>query len=227
MIEEFNKWFEEITINDVQSVGGKNASLGEMIRSLKDDGVNVPSGFAVTAHAYKYMMEKAGADKQIKEILSDLNTHDMANIAVRGEKIRTLIRSIPMPPELEKDIRKHYQKMEERYGKNCDVAVRSSATAEDLPDASFAGQQESFLNVHGEDELVEKVQECFASLFTNRAISYREDKGFDHLNVNISVGVQKMVRSDLASSGVMFSIDTESGFKDTVYLTGAYGLGES
>ena len=227
MIKEFNKWFEELTINDVPSVGGKNASLGEMIRSLKEKGVNVPSGFAVTAYAYKYMMEKAGVDKKIKEILSDLDTNDVHNIAERGEKIRNMIKNTPLPPELEEDIRKHYRGMEERYGKNCDVAVRSSATAEDLPDASFAGQQETYLNVCGEDELLEKVRECFSSLFTNRAISYRVDKGFDHFSVYLSVGFQKMVRSDLASSGVMFSIDTESGFKDAIYITGAYGLGEN
>ena len=198
-----------------------------MIRTLKEKGVNVPSGFAVTAYAYKYMIEKAGVDKKIKEILADLNTHDVTNLAEHGEKVRNLIKNTPLPPELEEDIRKHYRGMEERYGKNCDVAVRSSATAEDLPDASFAGQQETYLNVRGEEELLEKVHECFASLFTNRAISYREDKGFDHFSVYLSVGVQKMVRSDLASSGVMFSIDTESGFKDAIYITGAYGLGEN
>ena len=227
MIKEFNKWFEELTIKDVSSVGGKNASLGEMIRSLGEKGVNVPSGFAVTAYAYKYTIEKAGVDKKIKEILSDLDTHDLNNLAERGEKIRHLIKNTPLPPELEEDIRKHYREMETRYGKNCDVAVRSSATAEDLPDASFAGQQETFLNVRGENELLEKIRECFASLFTNRAISYRVDKGFDHFSVYLSVGVQKMVRSDLASSGVMFSIDTESGFQNAVYITGAYGLGEN
>jgi len=227
VIKEFNKWFEELTIKDVPSVGGKNASLGEMIRSLGEKGVNVPSGFAVTAYAYKYTIEKAGVDKKIKEILSDLNTHDINNLAERGEKIRSLIKKTPIPPELEEDIRKHYREMETRYGKNCDVAVRSSATAEDLPDASFAGQQETFLNVRGEEELLEKIRDCFASLFTNRAISYRVDKGFDHFSVYLSVGIQKMVRSDLASSGVMFSIDTESGFQNAVYITGAYGLGEN
>ena len=227
MIKEFNRWFEDLQIEDVPSVGGKNASLGEMIRALGEKGVKVPSGFAVTAYAYKYTIEKAGTDKKIKEILSDLDTHDVNNLAERGEKIRKLIKNTPLPPELEEDIRKHYRGMEERYGKNCDVAVRSSATAEDLPDASFAGQQETYLNVRGEEELLEKVRECFASLFTNRAISYRADKGFDHFSVYLSVGVQKMVRSDLASSGVMFSIDTESGFKDAVYITGAYGLGEN
>jgi pyruvate,water dikinase len=227
MIEEFNKWFEELTINDVPSVGGKNASLGEMIRNLGSKGVNVPSGFAVTAYAYKYTIEKAGIDKKIKKILTNLNTHDVRDLAKRGEKIRNLIKNTPLPSELEQDIRKYYRDMEKRYGKNCDVAVRSSATAEDLPDASFAGQQETYLNVRGEEELLEKVRDCFASLFTNRAISYRVDKGFDHFSVYLSVGIQKMVRSDLASAGVMFSIDTESGFKDAVYITGSYGLGEN
>jgi pyruvate, water dikinase len=227
MIKEFNKWFEELTIKDVPSVGGKNASLGEMIRNLGKKGVSVPSGFAVTAYAYKYTIEKAGIDKKIKEILSDLNTHDVNNLAERGKKIRELIKSTPLPSELEKDIRVHYKEMEKRYGDNVDVAVRSSATAEDLPDASFAGQQETFLNVRGEVELLEKVRDCFASLFTNRAISYRFDKGFDHFSVYLSVGVQKMVRSDLACSGVLFSIDTESGFSNAVYITGAYGLGEN
>ncbi|MCK4365506.1 MAG: phosphoenolpyruvate synthase [Thermoplasmatales archaeon] len=227
MEEVFIKWFEDLKIEDVPSVGGKNASLGEMIRSLGEKGVSVPGGFAVTAYAYKYMIEKAGVDVKIKEILSDLDTHDVYNIAERGEKIRNLIKNTPIPPELEQEIRKHYQEMENRYEKNVDVAVRSSATAEDLPDASFAGQQETYLNVRGEEELLERTRECFASLFTNRAISYRTDKGFDHFSVYISVGVQKMVRSDLASSGVMFSIDTESGFDGAVYITGAYGLGEN
>lgn len=227
MIEEFCKWFEDLGITDVPSVGGKNASLGEMIRNLNEKGVNVPSGFAVTAYAYKYMIEKAGIDARIREILSDLNTHDVHNIAERGQKIRDLIKQTPIPPELEENIRQHYQEMERRYGKAVDVAVRSSATAEDLPDASFAGQQETYLNVKGEEELLEKIRDCFASLFTNRAISYRTDKGFDHFSVFLSVGVQRMVRSDLASAGVMFSIDTESGFSNAVYLTGAYGLGEN
>jgi pyruvate,water dikinase len=227
MEKVFVKWFEELGMKDVPLVGGKNASLGEMIRNLSEKGVKVPSGFAVTAYAYKYTIEKAGVDKKIKEILSDLDTHDVKNLAERGKKIRNLIRNISLPKELEEEIRKHYREMEKRYGKSVDVAVRSSATAEDLPDASFAGQQETFLNVKGEDELLEKVKECFASLFTNRAISYREDKGFDHFSVYLSVGVQKMVRSDLACSGVIFSIDTESGFRDVVYITGAYGLGEN
>ena len=227
MMQEFVKWFEDLTIGDVPSVGGKNASLGEMIRNLGQKGVRVPSGFAITAYAYKYMIEKAGIDIKIKEILKGLNTHDVTDLGVRGQKIRDLIKNTPIPLELEEEIRRHYREMEFRYGENVDVAVRSSATAEDLPDASFAGQQETYLNVRGEDELIEKVRDCFASLFTNRAISYRVDKGFDHFSVYLSVGVQKMVRSDLACSGVMFSIDTESGFTNAVYVTGAYGLGEN
>ncbi len=227
MMQEFVKWFEDLTIGDVPSVGGKNASLGEMIRNLGSKGVRVPSGFAITAYAYKYMIEKAGIDVKIKEILKGLNTHDLTDLAARGQKIRTLIKNTPIPQELEEDIRRHYREMEFRYGENIDVAVRSSATAEDLPDASFAGQQETYLNIRGEDALTEKVRDCFASLFTNRAISYRVDKGFDHFSVYLSVGVQKMVRSDLACSGVMFSIDTESGFTNAVYITGAYGLGEN
>src|SRR5512137_2058942 len=227
MMQEFVKWFEDLTIGDVPSVGGKNASLGEMIRNLGQKGVRVPSGFAVTAYAYKYMIEKAGIDVKIKEILNGLDTHNVTDLAVRGQKIRDLIKHTPIPQELEEDIRRHYREMEYRYGEDVDVAVRSSATAEDLPDASFAGQQETYLNVRGEDELIEKVRDCFASLFTNRAISYRVDKGFDHFSVYLSVGVQKMVRSDLSCSGVMFSIDTESGFTNAVYITGAYGLGEN
>jgi len=214
-------------MNDVGLVGGKNASLGEMIRELGRKGVLVPSGFAVTAEAYSFVLRECGIEKELARTLDDLDTSDMDNLSERGEKIRGLIRNAPCPTELEREIREAYRAMEQRYGENTDVAVRSSATAEDLPTASFAGQQETYLNVRGADELVEKVMDCFASLFTNRAISYRVDKGFDHLGVYLSVGVQKMVRSDLASSGVMFSIDTETGFEDVVYITGAYGLGEN
>jgi len=224
---KFVKWFEEIGAQDVGLVGGKNASLGEMVRNLGKQGVNVPSGFAITAEAYKYVIEKAGIDQKIKEILADLDTHDIENLADRGERLRNLIEHSSCPKDLEEEIRLSYRKMEERYGKDVDVAVRSSATAEDLPTASFAGQQTSYLNVRGEGDLLERVMDCFASLFTNRAISYRVDKGFDHLSVYLSVGVQKMVRSDLACSGVMFSIDTDSGFRDVVYITAAYGLGEN
>ena len=224
---KFVRWFEEIGAKDIALVGGKNASLGEMVRNLGKKGVSVPSGFAITAEAYKYVVKEAGISQKIKDTLADLDTNDMENLAERGEKIRNLIAHSPLPKALEEEIRICYRKMEERFGKNVDVAVRSSATAEDLPTASFAGQQTSYLNVRGEDDLLEKVMDCFASLFTNRAISYRVDKGFDHLSVYLSVGVQKMVRSDLACSGVMFSIDTDSGFRDVVYITGAYGLGEN
>jgi pyruvate,water dikinase len=224
---KFVKWFEEIGAKDIALVGGKNASLGEMIRSLGEKGVNIPTGFAITAEAYKYVVEKAGIGQKIKDTLADLDTHDMENLAERGEKVRNLIAHSPYPKDLEEEIRICYRKMEERFGRNADVAVRSSATAEDLPTASFAGQQASYLNVRGEDDLLKKVLDCFVSLFTNRAVSYRVDKGFDHFSVYLSVGVQKMVRSDLACSGVMFSIDTDSGFTDVVYITAAYGLGEN
>lgn len=224
---KYVKWFEEVGAGDVALVGGKNASLGEMIRNLREKGVSVPSGFAVTAEAYKYVVEKAGLREKVRDTLADLDTHDMDNLSTRGRKLREMIENAPLPDDLEGEIRTAYREMEQRYGENVDVAVRSSATAEDLPTASFAGQQESYLNVRGEDQLLGKVRECFASLFTDRAISYRVDKGFDHLSVYLSVGVQKMVRSDLASAGVIFSIDPESGFDDAVYITGAYGLGEN
>jgi pyruvate,water dikinase len=224
---KFIKWFDEVGTRDVALVGGKNASLGEMIRNLREKDVNVPSGFAITAEAYKHVIEEAGIREEIRDTLSDLDTHDMDNLSTRGSKLRALIKAAGCPSDLEEEIRLGYREMEKRYGAGVDVAVRSSATAEDLPTASFAGQQETYLNVKGEEELLKMVMECFASLFTNRAISYRVDKGFDHLSVYLSVGVQKMVRSDLASSGVTFSIDTESGFKDAVYITGAYGLGEN
>ena len=224
---KFVKRFEEIRAQDVALVGGKNASLGEMIRNLSEKGVSVPSGFAITAEAYKYVVEKAGISQRIKGTLAGLDTRDMKNLAKRGGKIRNLIANSPCPKELEEEIRVAYRQMEKKYGGGVDVAVRSSATAEDLPTASFAGQQTSYLNVRGEDDLLDKVMNCFASLFTNRAISYRVDKGFDHLSVYLSVGVQKMVRSDLACSGVTFSIDTDSGFRDVVYITAAYGLGEN
>jgi pyruvate, water dikinase len=224
---KFVKWFDEIGAEDVALVGGKNASLGEMIRSLGKKGVNIPPGFAITAEAYKYVVKRAGIRQRIKDILADLDTHDMEDLADRGEKLRNLIAHSRCPRDLEEEIVISYRKMEERFGKSVDVAVRSSATAEDLPTASFAGQQTSYLNVRGEGDLLERVMDCFASLFTNRAISYRVDKGFDHLSVYVSVGVQKMVRSDLACAGVMFSIDTDSGFRDVVYITAAYGLGEN
>jgi pyruvate,water dikinase len=228
-------WFDEIGIEDIPWVGGKNASLGEMIQQLKPKGVNVPTGFAITAYAYRYFIEKAGLEAQLRELFADLDVEDVSNLQQHGKKARRLILSMNFPPELEAAIGAAYQRLcvsgappqEDRYGEDTEVAVRSSATAEDLPDASFAGQQETYLNVQGVQRVLEYSHRCFASLFTDRAISYRQHNGFDHLEVALSVGVQKMVRSDLASSGVMFSIDTESGFKNAALITAAYGLGEN
>ena len=223
----FILWFNELGIEDVPLVGGKNASLGDMYQNLTKKKVAVPNGFAVTAFAYRYLLENSGAEKEIKRILKDLNTHNIRNLQERGKKVRTLIRNLEFPDDLREEIAKAYARMERTYGKGTDVAVRSSATAEDLPTASFAGQQETYLNIHGVENLIDACRNCFASLFTDRAISYRQDKGFDHFKVYLSIGVQHMVRSDLASSGVMFSIDTESGFKDAAFITSAYGLGET
>ncbi len=223
----FILWFNEIGIEDVPLVGGKNASLGEMYQHLSPKGVKVPNGFAITAEAYKHLLKEAGIEAAIREALADLDTSDINNLRERGKKVREIILNAKFPEDLEEEIKKAYAKMEEEYYPNVDVAVRSSATAEDLPDASFAGQQETFLNITGTDALIEACHKCFASLFTDRAISYRHDKGFGHFDVYLSIAVQKMVRSDSASSGVMFTIDTESGFEDVVYITGAWGLGEN
>ncbi|RMF54353.1 phosphoenolpyruvate synthase [Candidatus Woesearchaeota archaeon] len=224
---KFVLWFRELTIKDVPIVGGKNASLGEMYQNLTKKGVNIPNGFAITADAYRYFIQKAGLDKEIKKALFFLKPSSITSLQHTGHKIRELILSAEFPPELKDEIVSAYKQLCKQYGRNTDVAVRSSATAEDLPDASFAGQQETYLNIRGERALLEACKKCFASLFTNRAISYREDKHFDHFQVALSIGVQKMVRSDLACSGVMFSIDTESGFREAVFITGAYGLGEN
>jgi pyruvate,water dikinase len=225
--EKLILWFDEIGIEDVPLVGGKNASLGEMYQHLTGKGVAVPHGFAITAYAYRYLLKEAGIEAEIRQVLSDLDTEDMANLAERGEKCRDIIRNAPFPDTLRDAIIEAYKKMEAEYGENCDVAVRSSATAEDLPDASFAGQQETYLNIHGYDNIIQNCRKCFASLFTNRAISYRKHQGFGQFDVYLSITVQKMVRSDSASSGVMFSIDTESGFEDACFITGAWGLGEN
>jgi len=222
-------WFEEVGIGDIPLVGGKNASLGEMILQLKPKGVNVPNGFATTAYAFRHFIEKAGLEAKLRELFADLDVEDMHNLRDRGLQARTLVLNTPFPNDLHLAIAMSYQKLCDcdKCGKDSDVAVRSSATAEDLPDASFAGQQETYLNVYGANEVVEACHRCFASLFTDRAISYRTLNGFDHFDVALSVGVQKMVRSDLASSGVMFSIDTETGFKNAALITAAYGLGEN
>jgi len=220
-------WFNEIGIGDVPLVGGKNASLGEMYQRLTSKGVNIPGGFAITAYAYRYLIKEARIEEAIKDALAGLNTHDMENLQERGESVRAIIRNTDFPPDLTQAIIDGYHTMEKDYRKGVDVAVRSSATAEDLPDASFAGQQETFLNIQGEDPLIDACKRCFASLFTNRAISYRHDKGFGQFDVYLSIAIQKMIRSDQASAGVIFSIDTETGFEDAVFITASYGLGEN
>ncbi len=230
-------WFDEVGKNDVGLVGGKNANLGEMYQNLtqteskifKGEKIKVPYGFAVTAAAYRDFVKENGLDAKIKEILADLDTHNIKQLEEKGHKVRQAILEAEFPKEMEDEIEKAYQEMAKKMNltpETLDVAVRSSATAEDLPDASFAGQQETYLNIRGEHELLEAVKKAFASLFTNRAISYRQDKDFDHFEVALSVAVQKMVRSDLGSSGVMFTIDTESGFKEMVLINASWGLGE-
>ncbi|HDQ16697.1 MAG TPA: phosphoenolpyruvate synthase [Candidatus Vogelbacteria bacterium] len=220
-------WFDELGSEDVPLVGGKNASLGEMYRQLSPLGVRVPNGFAVTSYAYNRFIDENNFRQKLEEILKGLDTHNIRDLGRRGKLIRDLIRTGNIPEDMKKEILLAYEKLSGDYKqKNTDVAVRSSATAEDLPDASFAGQQETYLNIKGEKELLDAVRNCFASLFTNRAISYRTDKGFSHFDVSLSVAVQKMVRSDLASSGVAFSLDTETGFDKVVMINSSYGLGE-
>jgi pyruvate, water dikinase len=224
---ELVKWFEELGIEDVPSVGGKNASLGEMYRELAAKGVKVPNGFAVTADAYRAFLKEEKLDGTIRAILKDLDTHNLDNLRQRGRQVRQAILGAVLPLNLSEAISDAYDRLSDSHVEPVDVAVRSSATAEDLPDASFAGQQETYLNVQGHLSLLEHCKRCFASLFTDRAISYRADKGFDHFKIALSIGVQRMVRSDLATSGVMFSIDTETGFRDAVLINAAYGLGEN
>lgn len=224
----FIKFFKDLSIFDVPSVGGKNASLGEMYRKLSSKGINVPNGFATTAEAYRYFLEATGLKEEIKNTLKGLDTKNVRDLMRRGAIIRKKIMAAELPQDFQQAIITAYHKISlENKIKNLDVAVRSSATAEDLPDASFAGQQETFLNVVGDKALLQAVKACIASLFNDRAISYRVDKGFDHFSIALSVGVQKMVRSDLGASGVMFTIDTESGFKNAVLINSIYGLGEN
>lgn len=227
MSYKYIRFFADISIGDVDTVGGKNASLGEMYSELSREGVNVPNGFATTAEAYRIFLDENNLVAPITKALDDLDVDDTKALAKTGEYIRTLINQAAMPDAIVAEIEAGYSKLEEEYGRNVDVAVRSSATAEDLPDASFAGQQESHLNITGTAALINSCRQIFASLFTNRAISYRVHQGFDHMSVALAIAVQKMVRSDKASSGVMFSIDTESGFRDIVFITGAWGLGEN
>ena len=218
--------FEQLGINDIPRVGGKNASLGEMIQQLTPKGVRVPTGFATTAEAYRYFIQQARLEDLLRSHLASLDITDVQALRRCGKAVRTLILDTPFPPELQAAIATAYRQLCDG-NPSLDVAVRSSATAEDLPDASFAGQQETYLNVQGVKGVLEACHKCFASLFTDRAISYRTIKGFNHFDVALSVGVQRMVRSDLATSGVMFSIDTESGFRDAALVTAAYGLGET
>ncbi len=217
---------ENVGMKDVALVGGKNASLGEMLRELSHRHIRVPSGFIVTAEGYRLFLREAGLEPFIRKTLKKLKKHNANHFEEVGALIRRKIKNSPFPQKLEAEIRKAYRAMEERYGARIDVAVRSSATAEDMPDASFAGEHDTYLGVRGEKDILHAVRACFASLFTGRAISYRIDKGYDKDDIALSVGVQRMVRSDLGSSGVIFTLDTESGFRDVVFITSSYGLGE-
>lgn len=216
---------ELVGVQDVEKVGGKNASLGEMISNLAGAGVSVPGGFATTADAYREFLEQSGLDKQIHDLLDKLNVDDVNALAKAGKQIRQWIMEANLPNQLDTDIRVAFKELAQ--GQDIAVAVRSSATAEDLPDASFAGQQETFLNIRGVDNVIRAVKEVFASLFNDRAIAYRVHQGFDHRQVALSAGIQRMVRSETGTSGVMFTLDTESGFRDVVFITAAYGLGET
>jgi pyruvate, water dikinase len=224
---DFIRWFDEIGIEDVPLVGGKNASLGEMYRELGPQGINLANGFAITAEAFRHFLRTTDLDVRIRDLLAGLDTQDAANLQQRGRQVRQAILAAELPEDLQAAIVEAYDRLGERSAEPLDVAVRSSATAEDLPDASFAGQQETYLNVQGHAALLETCKRCFASLFTDRAISYRVDQGYGHAQIALSIGVQQMVRSDLASSGVMFSIDTETGFQNAVLINAAYGLGEN
>jgi pyruvate,water dikinase len=224
---KYIRWFEETRNDDVASVGGKNASLGEMYQDLTKEGVRIPNGFAITADAYWHVLRAGGIVDRIENTLAGLDKTSIADLAIRGKNVRDLILGAGIPDDLWEEIRIAYDTLCKEYGPDTDVAVRSSATAEDLPTASFAGQQETYLNIRGYHALREACSKCFASLFTDRAISYRIDQEFDHFKVALSIGVMKMVRSDLASSGVIFTLDTETGFRDVVFVTGSYGLGEN
>lgn len=225
-MQEFILWYQELGMDDVSRVGGKNASLGEMISNLSNAGVQVPGGFATTSHAFNQFLDQSGVETKIHEILDALDVDDVNALAEAGKTIRQWILNTPFQTELEEEIRTAFIKLQGEMGDEASFAVRSSATAEDMPDASFAGQQETFLNVKGYDSVLVAIKHVFASLFNDRAISYRVHQGYDHKGVALSAGIQRMVRSDLSSSGVMFTIDTESGFEDVVFITSSFGLGE-
>jgi len=226
MKKQYIRNMNEVSMRDVDSVGGKNVSLGEMLQELTSEGIRVPGGFIVTADAYRFFMKDTGMDVFVAKTLSGLDTHNIRDLATRGKKIREAIIKAKMPSVLAEEIKHAYHEMEKEYGRNVDVAVRSSATAEDLPGASFAGEHETFLGIRGVRAVITATQHAMASLFTDRAISYREDKGFRQETIALSVGVQKMVRSDVGASGITFSIDTESGFRNAVVISAAWGLGE-
>ena len=224
---KYIRFFKEIGVDDVALVGGKTSSLGEMYRELTPQGVKVPNGFAITAAAYRYVLDKANVWNALHKSLEGIDANNMADLANRGKEAREIVYGAPLPDDLRQEILTAYHTLQDEYGHDMSVAVRSSATAEDLPNVSFAGQHESYLNIYGEELLIDSCKRCFASLFTDRAIHYRIDQGFDHFKVYLSIAVMKMVRSDMAASGVIFSLDTESGFRDVVFITGAYGLGEN
>jgi pyruvate,water dikinase len=225
-VQEFVVWYQDLGMHDVPRVGGKNASLGEMISNLANAGVQVPGGFATTAYAFNQFLEQSGLNERIYQVLDGLNVDDVNALAKAGAQIRQWVIDTPFQTEFEQAIQTSYQQLQHGCAEDVSFAVRSSATAEDMPDASFAGQQETFLNVRGYASVIEAIKHVFASLFNDRAISYRVHQGYDHRGVALSAGVQRMVRSDLSASGVMFSIDTESGFEDVVFVTSSYGLGE-
>ena len=227
MAETYVVWFDKLRMTDVESVGGKNASLGEMISQLAESGVRVPGGFATTAQAYRDFLAHDGLSDRINAMLAALDVDNVVELARVGKEIRQLVIDTPFPPQLEAEVRVAYEKMVADANADISVAVRSSATAEDLPDASFAGQQETFLNIRGYDNVKEAIHHVFASLYNDRAIAYRVHKGFAHDVVALSAGIQRMVRSDVGASGVMFTIDTESGFDKVVFVTASYGLGET
>ncbi len=227
-MSQYIRWFNEISITDISLVGGKNASLGEMFRALSPHGIQIPQGFAITADAYTKIIEENSLGDKIYPLLKELNSFDTDQLAKVGLRIRSLIRSATIPQSIQDEIQKSYKELcKQSEMDDVDVAVRSSATAEDLPDASFAGQQETFLNVRGVIDLLNSCRNCFASLFTDRAISYRISNGFEHSKVRLSIGIQRMVRSDLASSGVIFTLDTESGARNVILINSSYGLGEN
>ncbi|WOE69308.1 phosphoenolpyruvate synthase [Hydrogenimonas thermophila] len=226
-MKNYIKWFEEITIDDVPEVGGKNASLGEMYQNLSEEGVLVPNGFAITASAYKYVLDYNNAWSKLHALLDDLDPDDVEQLQARCKECRDIIYSCELPNDLKKEILSGYAELKKEYGESVSLAVRSSATAEDSPEASFAGQNDTYLNISSEDALLDAYKRCLASNFTDRSIHYKYDNGFDYLKVLLSVVVMKMVRSDIGSSGVMFTLDPETGFSDVIYISASYGLGEN